>query len=53
MIEVARWIVALLCLAVLLTAFFKAPNLPVWMLSLGATEYGHRLSQSPGGGTGG
>lgn len=41
MIEIARWIVALLCLVVSLTAFFKAPNLPVWMLSLGATEYGH------------
>ncbi len=41
MFDIARLILALLCLAVSLTAIFKAPNLPAWMLSLGATEYGH------------
>jgi len=41
MIDLARLILALVCLAISLTAFIRAPNLPAWMLSLGATEYGH------------
>ena len=41
MFDLARLVLALVCLAVSLTAVIKAPNLPAWMLSLGATEYGH------------
>ncbi len=37
----ARLILALVCLAVSLTAFIRAPNLLAWMLLLGATEFGH------------
>ena len=37
----ARLILALVCLAVSLTAFIRAPNLPAWMLLLGVTEFGH------------
>ena len=36
----ARLILALVCLAVSLTAFIRAPNLPAWMLLLGVTEFG-------------
>jgi len=41
MLDIARLILALFCLAISLTALIKAPNLLTWMLSLGATEYGH------------
>ena len=45
--EYWRLSLAVLCLAISLTAIVKAPNLPIWMLSLGATEFGHWFALVP------
>lgn len=45
--EIGRLVLALLCLALSLLPWRRSYSLKVWMLSLGATEFGHYFSIIP------
>lgn len=46
-LEIARLLAALACLGVALTPWRRTHSLKIWMLSLGATEFGHWFAFAP------